>query len=182
MRHHTWDPKTGCVPVSRKRMLFGLNLKKTLFFPQKSDQRAGWPLGNTFVWLWPIPRHKSGDRSNLARRSVTPHENHQIRPVLGPCDWPVDRSDGRLAILYGYWDRKGVRGGCPGPSHRHPTIAGCTTRADARARDGRLHGFLLWFPGMMNISERERQASVPQESLPGAAHQLPSTTEPGRLG
>ena len=62
----------------------------------------------------------------------------------------------------------GGAGGCPGPSRCHPTIAGYTTRADARARDGRQHRVLLWFPGMMGISEWERQASGLRESLPGS--------------
>ena len=110
MRHHTWDLKTGCVPVSTKRMLFGLNLKKTVIFHQKSNQRAGRALGSSFVCIWSIPRPKSGDRSNLGWRSVVTHQNHQIRAILGPSDWTVYRSDGRLTILYGYRDRWGVRG------------------------------------------------------------------------
>ena len=167
MRHHTWDLKTGSVPVSTtKRMLFGLNLKKTVFFHQKSDQRAGRALGSSFVCIWSIPRTKSGDRSNLARRSVVTHQNRQIRTVLEPCDWPVDGSHGRLAILYGYRDRWGVRGAV-----RARLVAirpSPTTRADARARYGRQHGFLLWFPGMMGISVWDTQASELRESLPGS--------------
>ena len=62
--------------------------------------------------------------------AAAPAANQRFWTVLGPCDWLLDRSDGRLAMLYGYWDRKGVRGGCPGPSRRHPPIAGCTTRPD----------------------------------------------------
>ena len=41
MRHHTWDLKTGCVPVSDKAYALRPKPKKNAFFPSKI-RPAGW--------------------------------------------------------------------------------------------------------------------------------------------
>ena len=67
-----------------------------------------------------------------------------------------------------YWDRVGVQGGFRDRLVGTRPSPGAPPGPTQDLGDGRPHGFLLWFPGMMRISEWDTEVSGLQESLTGS--------------